>query len=78
MVRNPSFPGDASEPELAAQKPFPALFKVTRHPMMWGFALWGVAHIFGRAARPTTSSFAAASSFWRWSGQRRRKQKSEQ
>ena len=21
------------------------MFSVTRHPMMWGFALWGVAHI---------------------------------
>jgi uncharacterized membrane protein len=32
--------GDA----LAAQKPAGALL-VTRHPMMWGFALWGIAHI---------------------------------
>jgi uncharacterized membrane protein len=29
---------------LAAQRPAGALL-VTRHPMMWGFALWGVAHI---------------------------------
>ena len=42
FVRNPSLP---SMPDaMAAQKPF-GVFKATRHPMMWGFALWGVAHI---------------------------------
>jgi uncharacterized membrane protein len=42
LVRNPSFPGAGDK--LAAQKPF-GVYKVTRHPMMWSFALWGVAHI---------------------------------
>jgi uncharacterized membrane protein len=42
FVRNPSFPGVPDA--LAAQEPF-GVFRVTRHPMMWGFALWGVAHI---------------------------------
>lgn len=42
LVRNPSLPG-ASE-NLAAQKPL-GVFRVTRHPMMWGFALWGIAHV---------------------------------
>lgn len=42
LVRNPSFPG-ASE-KLAAQQPS-GVYRVTRHPMMWSFALWGVAHI---------------------------------
>lgn len=42
LVRNPSFPG-ANE-KLAAQKPF-GVYRMTRHPMMWSFALWGVAHI---------------------------------
>lgn len=42
LIRNPSLPG-ANE-NLAAQKPF-GVYKVTRHPMMWSFALWGVAHI---------------------------------
>jgi uncharacterized membrane protein len=42
LVRNPSFPGVPDA--LAAQEPF-GVFRVTRHPMMWGFALWGVAHI---------------------------------
>lgn len=42
LVRNPSLPGASDS--LAAQKPL-GVFQVTRHPMMWGFALWGIAHI---------------------------------
>lgn len=42
FVRNPSLPGMPDA--MAAQKPV-GVFKATRHPMMWGFALWGVAHI---------------------------------
>jgi uncharacterized membrane protein len=42
FVRNPSLPG--AHDAMAAQAPF-GVFKVTRHPMMWGFALWGMAHI---------------------------------
>jgi uncharacterized membrane protein len=43
----------ASGDALAAQAPSGAL-QVTRHPMMWGFALWGVAHIL---AAPRTDAF---------------------
>lgn len=56
FVRNPSLPG-ASE-KLAAQKPF-GVYKVTRHPMMWGFALWGVSHILV-AARPDNFIFSGS------------------
>lgn len=42
FVRNPSLPGVPAA--FAAQPPF-GVFKVTRHPMMWGIALWGFAHI---------------------------------
>lgn len=56
LVRNPSFPG--APEKLAAQKPFGA-FRVTRHPMMWSFALWGVAHI-AVAPRPDNFIFSAA------------------
>ncbi len=43
---NPAFPdpGGDSVRTLAAKVPT-GVFRVTRHPMMWGFALWGVAHI---------------------------------
>lgn len=54
LVRNPSLPG-ASE-NLAAQKP-QGVFRVTRHPMMWGFALWGIAHIL---VAPRTDNFIFA------------------
>ena len=42
FIRNPALPGVPDA--LAGQAPF-GVFKATRHPMMWGFALWGVAHI---------------------------------
>jgi uncharacterized membrane protein len=56
FVRNPSFPGMPDA--MAGQKPF-GVFKVTRHPMMWGFALWGVAHILV-APRPDNFIFSGA------------------
>ncbi len=43
FVRNPALPNPKAE-ELAAKMPS-GVFLVTRHPMMWSFALWGVAHI---------------------------------
>lgn len=42
FIRNPSLPGMPDA--LAAQTPA-GVFKATRHPMMWGFALWGAGHI---------------------------------
>jgi uncharacterized membrane protein len=30
--------------EVAATKPASGVFTITRHPMMWGFALWGIVH----------------------------------
>jgi uncharacterized membrane protein len=40
---NPALPGP---PRAASAPPEPrGVFSVTRHPMMWSFALWGVAHI---------------------------------
>lgn len=42
FIRNPSLPGVPHA--LAAQTPA-GVFIATRHPMMWGFALWGAGHI---------------------------------
>lgn len=42
FIRNPAFPvvgGDASS------APVRDVYAVTRHPMMWAFALWGLSHI---------------------------------
>lgn len=43
---NPALPdpGGDSIRTLAAKVPT-GVFRVTRHPMMWGFALWGLSHI---------------------------------
>jgi uncharacterized membrane protein len=43
MSGNPALPSPGAA-ELAGRVPS-GVFKVTRHPMMWSFALWGVAHI---------------------------------
>jgi uncharacterized membrane protein len=42
-----------SDDALAVQEPAGAL-RVTRHPMMWGFALWGISHIL---VAPRTDTF---------------------
>ncbi len=43
MIGNPSLPSPASA-DLAMRTPA-GVFRATRHPMMWSFALWGLAHI---------------------------------
>jgi uncharacterized membrane protein len=40
FVRNPALPG-ARGPKGAPQ----GVFAITRHPMMWGFALWAIVHL---------------------------------
>lgn len=42
FVRNPAMPGAGASAATAAAY---GVYAVTRHPMMWAFALWGVAHI---------------------------------
>jgi uncharacterized membrane protein len=56
FIRNPSLPG--APDAMAAQSPA-GVFKVTRHPMMWGFALWGIAHIL---VAPRVDNFIFAGS----------------
>ena len=41
LIGNPALPGPVS----AAPAEAKGVFAITRHPMMWSFALWGVAHI---------------------------------
>lgn len=41
LVRNPALPGASG----AATAPATGVFAITRHPMMWAFAIWGVCHI---------------------------------
>lgn len=41
LIGNPALPGPPGELPTEAK----GVFAVTRHPMMWGFALWGLCHI---------------------------------
>lgn len=41
FVRNPALPGARLARGLAAT----GVFAITRHPMMWGFALWAITHL---------------------------------
>lgn len=43
LAKNPAMPNPKA-PKQIDRAPT-GVFAVTRHPMMWGFALWGVAHI---------------------------------
>ncbi|WP_237437730.1 NnrU family protein [Altericroceibacterium endophyticum] len=40
---NPALPDPSGEPKMPSQTK--GVFRITRHPMMWGFALWAIAHI---------------------------------
>ena len=43
LVRNPALPNPGSPAEAPAEAR--GVYAVTRHPMMWSFALWGLCHI---------------------------------
>ena len=43
LIGNPALP--APNAAAAAQAAPRGVFAITRHPMMWGFALWAVAHV---------------------------------
>lgn len=43
IVRNPALPNPGSPTPAPTEAR--GVFAVTRHPMMWGFALWGFCHI---------------------------------
>jgi uncharacterized membrane protein len=43
MTRNPTLVGQESA--LRAEEPARGILRITRHPMMWGFALWAAVHM---------------------------------
>lgn len=43
LMGNPALPTGGTAPQIPMQAR--GVFAVTRHPMMWSFALWGLAHI---------------------------------
>jgi uncharacterized membrane protein len=51
LIGNPAFPNPGAAKRAPAE--VRGVFAITRHPMMWAFALWGVAHI---AVYPTPAN----------------------
>lgn len=43
MIGNPALPSPKAEEQARAEPK--GVFTITRHPMMWGFALWAISHI---------------------------------
>ena len=54
LIGNPALPGP---PGKAAPVAARGVFSITRHPMMWAFALWGLCHI---AVFPVAANIAVA------------------
>ena len=55
LVGNPALPAPGAEQ--AARREPGGVFRITRHPMMWGFALWALAHLI---AAPTLRTVVVA------------------
>lgn len=60
FVGNPALPQPGAA--ALAAKPAHGVFTITRHPMMWSFALWSVAHVLV-APRPAVVLLCAAIAF---------------
>lgn len=57
FVRNPALPMPGAS--AAARAPAKGVFAITRHPMMWSFALWSLAHVLV-SPRPPVIALCAA------------------
>jgi uncharacterized membrane protein len=55
--RNPTAVGQARA--MASAEPARGIIRVTRHPVMWGFILWAIAHILARGEMKATVFFGA-------------------
>lgn len=55
LIGNPALPAPGAD--RAARREPGGVFRVTRHPMMWGFALWALAHLI---AAPTARTVVVA------------------
>jgi uncharacterized membrane protein len=55
LTRNPTAVGQARA--LKAEEPARGMLRITRHPMMWGFMLWAVAHILAQGELKSTLFF---------------------
>jgi uncharacterized membrane protein len=57
MSRNPTMV--SQERALKSEQPAPGILRVTRHPMMWGFALWAAVHLLARGDAASLVFFGA-------------------
>src|ERR1700722_7792214 len=55
LIRNPAFPNPGAPN--AAPGSARGVYAITRHPMLWSFAIWGLAHIL---IYPTAKTFIVA------------------
>ena len=53
LRRNPAFPHPGAQPQQFPEKAV-GVYAITRHPMMWAFALWAIVHAL---VNPTLPSF---------------------
>lgn len=60
VVRNPAMPAPGAE--ALARAPARGVFAITRHPMMWSFALWSLSHVLV-SPRPPVILLCAAIAF---------------
>ena len=61
LSRNPTAVGAGKL--LADAEPARGIIRVTRHPMMWGFMLWSLAHILARGERMSSVFFGGFLAF---------------
>lgn len=45
LIGNPALPVPPDVARAVAAKPARGVFAITRHPMMWGFAIWAIVHL---------------------------------
>jgi uncharacterized membrane protein len=57
LSRNPTAVGQAGA--MASAEPARGIIRVTRHPVMWSFMLWAIAHILARGELKATVFFGA-------------------
>lgn len=57
MTRNPTLVGQ--ERLLKADEPARGILRITRHPMMWGIALWAASHVLARGDVASVVFFGA-------------------
>jgi uncharacterized membrane protein len=55
IIRNPALPNPGAPPQIPSEAR--GVYAITRHPMMWSFALWGICHI---AVYPVAANIVVA------------------